>query len=1557
MNPKMEREIVAREEEMILELQHPESAVEPIPIGRVDRAARIPLSLVQEELVSLEAKDGTKSVWDFPTALRVKGVIDIRALEAAFGAIIRRHESLRTLIIHQDGQFWQKVQEEVPLKLQMEDLSGLNITEAESEAYRRIEEDRGVRFELQNDLPIRIRLFRVKSDEFILFVNTHRTSSDLRSLKILEREIVELYDSFKKKERPALQPIPVQYADFAAWQRRLVKGSVLERQRTYWAGKLKGFQALELRMDWLRPAEAKFNNDVISIEIREQAVQGLKLLSGAEGFCMGEIVLAAIGVLVHRYTGQDDICIGWEIDKRSKLELSSLIGCFANTLPLRVDFSGNPTFIELVRRFRDVIAEARTHSDVPLEEIARVAGLQGARYGLSPIRVMVAFDSTQWSKISKNDLDISVIDTLPRSPGFDLTIDVNEGEDGIRGRIEYNADIFRREKIERMMLHFSKLVDDIVQNPVRQVGRLELLDAKEKEQILGTWNETRVEYPKSVGVHTLFEEQAEKTPDKVALIYGDEELTYRDLNEKANQLAHYLRKRGVSAGSLVAINVDHSFDLVIGILGIIKAGGIYVPSDPSYPSDRLGMIVKDCKAPFLLTKVGSAKCLSDFGLAVIHIDRDWKDVGLEPVANPENLQSEDSLFYVMYTSGSTGRPKGVAGTYQGIINRLFWMWETFPFSEDEVCCMKTSAGFVDHVAEIFGPLLKGIPLVIFSREEVLDTEKMLDLIIERKITRVVLVPSQLQKMLAARKEKVFQLTGLRYVFCSGEALPVRLAKQFYQDIRNAKLINIYGTTEVSADVAYYEVKRFHVDDVLKYFTRSLELPDSVIDVTAQRYPTPVATERITEPNVPIEEIARRFTSSRITEWPITLEQYYQRLHKDVLPYVINTAAPTFIGHMTSALPDFVHDLSKLVSQLNQNLVKIETGKSLIFLEREALAILHRCFYEFSDMFYESHVQQVNMNLGLITTGGTSANIIGLLTARNRALFGGERSSSGRSIHALLREKGYEEMTILGSKLMHYSMRKATSVLGLGMESIMYVDCDGDGRLDMRDLLSKVDECRRRKILILAIVGIAGATETGQIEPLADMGDLANSLGIHFHVDAAWGGATILSETHKCKLAGIQKADSITFCGHKQLYLPQGISVCLFKDPRQAQYAAVSATYQASPNTFDVGRFTLEGSRSAISLCLHAALRVIGKRGYELLVDRGIEMGRFFADLVKSIDGFELIGYPELNIVNYRYIPIPFRGKFVRGTLTEEDNRKINRINATIQETQFNRGKTFVSKTNLFQTRYGKGNEIVVFRVVLSNPLTTQADIYGVLEDQLMIVKELFGEANEISFGEKGTAGDKGWEGGVKSKPVFVDEHQEAFVPIGKPLANSMLYILDKYGNPTPIGIPGELYVGGVAVNRGYFNMSDLTEKVFVPNPFTCDPQGRLFKTGDRARFLEDGNIEYLGRYDDQVKIQGYRVEIAEVELALREIEHVENCAVMAKTDAEGNRCLVAYLVLKGGGIDISVIRNALAAKLPSHMVPSVFRLIQAMPLTPSGKTNKKALVEFESADCFSSEAS
>ncbi|MGB3916310.1 MAG: aminotransferase class V-fold PLP-dependent enzyme [Thiothrix litoralis] len=1029
----------------------------------------------------------------------------------------------------------------------------------------------------------------------------------------------------------------------------------------------------------------------------------------------------------------------------------------------------------------------------------------------------------------------------------------------------------------------------------------------------------------------LFQQQVMLTPGQVALSDASADITYGELNAKANQIAHYLAECGIGSGQLVALYLERSVDWVVALLGVLKAGAAYVPLDSSTPVGRVSTILCDCQPSALITR--KILCL-DNPLPFpgrIDLDTDWPLISQQPACNPDSAVSVDSLLYVIYTSGLTGHPKAVRGIYQGILNRLHWTWNVYPFQAQEVACHRVSISAVDHLAEIFAPLLKGIPLVILADDEANDPEQLIRVLARKRITRLVVAPSLLKSMLCVRKELIFHLEHLKQVFCSGEALSKALAGLFYQRFKQARLINVYGATETSADASWYEVKRSDVDNVLAYFSKALDFGSE-----------------ITAANVPVNELAAHFQQTRMAESPTQQASYFDWFHKEVLPYSIDTASPLYVGHMTSALPDFVHDVSKLISQMNQNLVKIETAKSAIFLEREALAMLHRCFYGLDDAFYAKYVQKVNTNLGLVTTGGTISNITALMIARNRALsqLTGRRDWQDQSIYSILAASGYKDLVLLGSKLMHYSMKKSASVLGLGMRNIVHVDFTPDGVLDTADLNRKLEQCKQDGLLVFAMVGIAGATETGHIDPLEQMADIAQAHGIYFHVDAAWGGSALFSEQYRPRFKGLERAQSVTFCAHKQLYLPQGISVCLFRDPEELQYGETTAAYQATPDSYDVGRFSIEGSRSAMALLVHASLQLIGRKGYEALFNASVDKALFFSRIVDAMDCFELLFEPPLNIVNYRYIPQAYRQKLGAGALSPADNRAINVINQQIQEMQFLRGSTFVSKTTLTNTRYGQDCPVVVFRVILANPLTTQADIHQVLEDQLGIAQAVCGDEISPMLGNGENLHGFSLADAFSAIATFKEEPGEPLVPIGKPLPNCQVYILDENRQPVPVGVIGEIYVGGVAVSPGYFHRLDEPHERFVPDPFARQPNATLFRTGDRGKWLDDGNIDYRGRNDDLVKIRGHRVELSEVEATLQEVSGIVHCATSVGDDGQGDKFLVAHLVLDACGDSadqLTTIKRLLSKALPDYMVPREYRILGEMPFTLGGKIDRQAL--------------
>lgn len=477
-------------------------------------------------------------------------------------------------------------------------------------------------------------------------------------------------------------------------------------------------------------------------------------------------------------------------------------------------------------------------------------------------------------------------------------------------------------------------------------------------------------------------------------------------------------------------------------------------------------------------------------------------------------------------------------------------------------------------------------------------------------------------------------------------------------------------------------------------------------------------------SIEFKSLVRKFSDSRIPAAPYEVAEYLDRLSDDVVIHSTRTSSPRFIGHMTSALPSFMRSLGKLMAAMNQNLVKIETSKAFSPLERQTLAMIHRLIFNRADDFYDQHVQDQESTLGIITSGGTLANITCLWCARNRTLgpqdgFGGVESEG---LAAALEFYGYRGAVIIGSSSMHYSFDKAADVLGIGRQNLIKVPTDRHDRLDVAALREKIEECRLQRQHIIAIVGVAGTTETGAIDPLPEIAEVACQVGTHFHVDAAWAGPVLFSRRYKHQLAGIEQADSVTIDGHKQLYLPMGLGMCIIRNPQLAKSIEKQARYILRPTSADLGKRALEGSRPSTVLFLHAALHIIGHSGYEILLDEGIRKTRYLADSILSRPEFELLQEPTINILVYRYLPQRYRQLAASGELSDSDNQIINEFNVRLQKSQREAGYSFVSRTVIRRNRTGKS--LVALRTVIANPVTTESDIEEVLLDQLEIASRL-----------------------------------------------------------------------------------------------------------------------------------------------------------------------------------------------------------------------------------------
>jgi amino acid adenylation domain-containing protein len=764
-----------------------------------------PLSFAQQRLWFLDQLEPDSPLYNIPQAFRLRGALKVEALRGTFEVLVTRHESLRTTFSIVDETPVQCIAEKGSFSMPVIDLTGLPEAGREVEAQRLAGEEFRRPFNLSQGPLLRVTLLRLGEKEHILLLVIHHIISDGWSMGVLVKEMAALYEAFCVGNPSPLVELPIQYADFAHWQREWFQGEVLGAQVQYWKKQLGGtLPILELPTDRPRPAVQIYRGKRRSLAFSKDLSEGLKALSQREGVTLFMMLLAAFQTLLHRYTGQEDIIVGSPIANRNRLEIEGLIGFFVNTLVLRSDLSGNPPFRELLSRVREVALGAYGHQDLPFEKL--VEELQVPRdLSYNPLfQVMLVLQNAPMQALQLSGLTLSPLEVETGTAKFDLTLELVEGSEGFAGGIEYNTDLFDTVSIDRMVGHFQTLLQGIVANPEQRIAELPLLSEGERHQLLVEWNATEVEYPRDKCLHELFEEQVERTPDGVALVFEGKQLTYRELNGRANQLAHYLRKMGVGPEVLVGIFMERSFEMVIAMYGILKAGGAYVPLDPEYPPERVAFMARDTQVPVLLTQRHLMANLPEHKAKVICLDSDWPGIVKENSQNLASGATAENLAYVIYTSGSTGMPKGAMNTHRGICNRLLWMQDEYQLTDKDRVLQKTPFSFDVSVWEFFWPLLVGACMVVARPGGHKDSHYLVKTIQEQEITTLHFVPSMLQVFLEEKEvEKCFTL---KRVICSGEALPYELQEHFFARLP-AELHNLYGPTEAAVDVTYWACKR------------------------------------------------------------------------------------------------------------------------------------------------------------------------------------------------------------------------------------------------------------------------------------------------------------------------------------------------------------------------------------------------------------------------------------------------------------------------------------------------------------------------------------------------------------------------------------------------------------------------------------------------------------------------------------------------------------------------------------------------------------------------------
>ncbi|WP_338651811.1 non-ribosomal peptide synthase/polyketide synthase [Pseudomonas aeruginosa] len=775
----------------------------PIPAG-VSSAERDRLSYAQQRMWFLWHLEPQSGAYNLPSAVRLNGPLDRQALERAFASLVQRHETLRTVFPRGADDSLAQAPLQRPLEVAFEDCSGL--PEAEQEARLREEAQRESLqpFDLCEGPLLRVRLIRLGEERHVLLLTLHHIVSDGWSMNVLIEEFSRFYSAYATGAEPGLPALPIQYADYALWQRSWLEAGEQERQLEYWRGKLgERHPVLELPTDHPRPAVPSYRGSRYEFSIEPALAEALRGTARRQGLTLFMLLLGGFNILLQRYSGQTDLRVGVPIANRNRAEVEGLIGLFVNTQVLRSVFDGRTSVATLLAGLKDTVLGAQAHQDLPFERLVEAFKVERS-LSHSPLFQVMYNHQPLVADIEALDsvagLSFGQLDWKSRTTQFDLSLDTYEKGGRLYAALTYATDLFEARTVERMARHWQNLLRGMLENPQASVDSLPMLDAEERYQLLEGWNATAAEYPLQRGVHRLFEEQVERTPTAPALAFGEERLDYAELNRRANRLAHALIERGIGADRLVGVAMERSIEMVVALMAILKAGGAYVPVDPEYPEERQAYMLEDSGVELLLSQSHLKLPLAQ---GVQRIDLDQADAWLENHAenNPGIELNGENLAYVIYTSGSTGKPKGAGNRHSALSNRLCWMQQAYGLGVGDTVLQKTPFSFDVSVWEFFWPLMSGARLVVAAPGDHRDPAKLVELINREGVDTLHFVPSMLQAFL--QDEDVASCTSLKRIVCSGEALPADAQQQVFAKLPQAGLYNLYGPTEAAIDVTHW----------------------------------------------------------------------------------------------------------------------------------------------------------------------------------------------------------------------------------------------------------------------------------------------------------------------------------------------------------------------------------------------------------------------------------------------------------------------------------------------------------------------------------------------------------------------------------------------------------------------------------------------------------------------------------------------------------------------------------------------------------------------------------
>jgi amino acid adenylation domain-containing protein len=767
---------------------------------RESSTVALPTSFAQQRLWFLDRLEPGSASYNIFDSILFTGALDVRALRESVNEIVRRHESLRTTFREVDGAPMQLIAASLDIELPVVNLGSLDLAEREEETARLMAEESERAFDLSQGPLLRTTLLRFNGEEHLLLLNMHHIISDAWSLEVFNRELRALYEAFRMGNGSPLPELPLQYADFAVWQRQWLRGEVLARQLTYWKDRLAGAPTvLELPADHPRRPVQGYKGARQTITLRTALVESLRALGHREGVTLFMTMLAAFNVLLFRYTGQEDVVVGTPIANRARSELEDLIGFFINTLVLRSDLSGDPSFRGLLARVKEVALGAYAHQDLPFEML--VLELHPERDMSRNPLFQVAFQLTNAPNAGGDPLEEDVVgaDSSPSAgesapevevvaSKFDLLFNVWDHGGGLEVQADYSTDLFNDTTITRMLEHYRVVLNGVVADADQHLSLMPLLTSEEERLTLVDWNNTEASYPRDACLHELFESMVDRYPQSIAVSFGREQLTYCELNERSNQEAWRLRALRVGPEVRVGLCTDRSLETVVGMLAILKAGGVYVPLDPEYPAERLAFMLEDAEVPVLLTQQHLLPALPEFHGEVLCLNADLDDTDK---TNVKAGTTADNLAYVIYTSGSTGRPKGVAVPHRAV-TRLVCNTNYIDLKANDRVAQASNTTFDAATFEVWGTLLHGAQLIGIGKEAVLSPQLLAAQVRELAIS-VMFLPTSLFNHVVGEISDAFH--SVHTLMFGGEEANVKRTRELLQAGRPQRLLNVYGPTE------------------------------------------------------------------------------------------------------------------------------------------------------------------------------------------------------------------------------------------------------------------------------------------------------------------------------------------------------------------------------------------------------------------------------------------------------------------------------------------------------------------------------------------------------------------------------------------------------------------------------------------------------------------------------------------------------------------------------------------------------------------------------------------